>query len=87
MTGHVPLPAEWMEECDFVHNICQHETNGPRSRYILGQDENGDLYVPMHWGHPDELYRPFNGWIPLHWLAYFNSWWRREMAELEERQA
>lgn len=56
MTGHVDIPAEWMEECDFVHNICQHETNGPRSRYILGQDENGDLYVPLHRG-----YSPFGG--------------------------
>jgi hypothetical protein len=76
-------PAQWMEDCDFVYNVCQHETGGRQSRYILGQDENGDLFVPLSWAHPDELYRPFNKLIPLHWLAYMNSWRRREMATLE----
>lgn len=78
------MPANWIEDCDYVYNVCQHETGGRPSRYILGQDDNGDLFVPMNWGHPDELYKPFNQWVPLHWLAYLNSRLRKEMATLEQ---
>lgn len=80
-------PSTWMENCDFTYNICQHETGGRPSRYILGQDHDGDLFVPLNFCHPDEFYRPFNRWIPLHWLAYFNSWRRREIANLEQAAA
>jgi hypothetical protein len=84
---HNIKPPRWAEDCDFRYNICQHETGGDRSRYILGMDADGDLFVPLAFAHPDELYRPFNRWIPLHWLAYFNSWRRRELATLEQTVA
>jgi hypothetical protein len=77
---HNIRPREWMEDCDYRYNLCT-ETN--ISRYILGQDEDGDIFVPLCWAHPEDIYRPFNRWIPLHWLAYFNSWRRREIATLE----
>jgi hypothetical protein len=49
--------------------------------WLIGEDENGDLFVPRK--QADAPWRRFNERNPLHWLAYFNSRRRGIVAWLE----
>jgi len=52
-----------------------------RGGWLLGEDENGDLFVPGK--TPDAPWRCFSERNPLHWLAYLHSRLRGVVAWLE----
>lgn len=56
-------------------------------RYLLGEDENGDLWVPTYgvygtpwWG------KRFNPWNPSHWRYWMRSRRKLRLAMLESQR-
>lgn len=67
------MKAHWMESADYVSS---------GDTRIIGQDENGDLYVPSK-TRPDYWDRRFNPLNPTHWSYYVRSRITKRVAFLE----
>jgi hypothetical protein len=63
------------------HWICYAERECYHGGWMIGENEHGDLFVPRR--DQGVSWRRFNQWNPLHWLAYWNSKRRNELAWLE----
>lgn len=42
-------------------------------KWIVGEDNNGDLWVPCVPTDMRPYWERFSRWNPLHWLCYWNS--------------
>ncbi|MFV8051553.1 MULTISPECIES: hypothetical protein [Mycobacteriaceae] len=52
-------------------------------RWIIGEDDNGDLWVPFVPADMRPCWDRFSRWNPLHWFCYWNSRRRNEMVFLD----
>lgn len=50
--------------------------------HLLGEDENGDLWVPAR-GRPGWWDRRFSPWRPTHWPTWLRSRWRKAISFIE----
>ena len=67
------MAEHWMERAEYVSD------GDPR---IIGEDSNGDLYVPSR--HRAEFWdRRLNLWNPSHWPFYLRSRITRRVAFME----
>lgn len=68
----------WMADADYI--------TGDVGGWIIGEDENADWWVPYR--RADIVTRDeygwvrFNRWNPTHWLRYWNSRRRNQVAFL-----
>lgn len=76
-TNWCAAAGRWMLNAEFVSVTA-------RPRWLIGEDENGDWWVPHHWGDVPrrDCWKRFNRRNPLHRMHYWNSRRRNQVVFL-----
>lgn len=69
------MQHHWIGDAEYL--FC----DDPRARWLIGEDTNGEWWIRER---PDDMWRTFNRWNPLHWLRYWTSRRRGQVAFLND---
>jgi hypothetical protein len=70
------VKEHWMAKADMIYW-------DEKDQWILGEDQNGDLWVPFVPSDSRPYWDGFDWWNPLHWVCYWNSRRRKRVVFLD----